>query len=139
MLLSRQMQNILSSAQAHGVQKTSEALNRDSTSLTTLIKRYSDSLPKVRQAVKRVHPQEGEQRADVLQTVLYRRASQTPPRSSYDVSYSPVQNRGLPSYNVGCKIIVNGGRSTFGDLLTFINDETIPFNIPQLALGSGKI
>jgi len=89
--------------------------------------------------VKGVDSQEGEQGADVLQPVLYRRASQTPPRPGRDVSYIPVQDRGLPSYDVGCEIIVNGGRSTFCNLLTFINDETKPFNIPQLVLGSGKI
>ena len=89
--------------------------------------------------MERVHSQEGEQGADVFQAVLYGRASQTPPRSGRNLSYCPVQDRGLSSYGMSCDYIVNDGRSTLGGLLTFIKDETIPFNVSQLVLGSGKI
>lgn len=72
----------------------------------TVFVRGADEASKLREAMERLDPKEGKQRANILEPVLDRSSSQTPARSSLEVSAVSVESGCLSADDVRCDLSV---------------------------------
>src|SRR5207249_1669132 len=62
-----QVQQVFRATQAYGIEKQTETLGSNGTTLLTLVKRHCDESPKYSTAVERTRSDKGEKRTDIFQ------------------------------------------------------------------------
>jgi hypothetical protein len=73
-----QVQQVFRATQAYGIEKLTETLGSNGTTLLTLVKRHCNESPKCSHAVERTRSDKGEKRADVFQPILDGCTCETP-------------------------------------------------------------